>query len=360
MAIEQSPSGGRHTASDGQSSRASQTITSLATARDEAHEIQLRYKISTPTMKPLNSIVTSPDRRQVLEQACHAMEFRSIPIQANETSFFRYINDNTSIPYRLMEPVSEPWHKAFLLVQIDLTGAGWPNKISAQGRKDLYKDRGRIHGLLDRVIKCLIDIMGSRGDGRGVVVGLDVLRSVKAGVWEGGDVELLQVPNIGQAKIETLGKAGVTTIKQLAELEFYHIERILSRNPPFGQNMRQQLRGFPCLMFGLELVGTHAPIGDDRNAKDVPRPNNPWKIVRMTLAYENDDVPNWKEKTPWVTLVLEGEDGRLLWFWRGSVKKLKGSKELIVGLDASQGEKIKVSFACEEIVGTMIRRDVTL
>lgn len=311
-------------------------------------------------MKTLGSIVTSPDRRQVLEQACQAMEFRSIPIKANETGFFRYINDNTPIPYRLMEPVSEPWHKAFLLVQIDLTGAGWPNKISAQGRKDLYKDRGRIHALLDRVIRCIVDISGSRGDGRGVVVGLDVLRSVKAGVWEGGDVELLQVPNIGRAKVETLGKAGISTVKQLAELEFYHIERILSRNPPFGQNMRQQLRGFPCLTFGLEIVGTRTRTSNDHNEGGVPKSNNPWRIVRMTLAYENDEVPNWKEKIPWVTLVLEGQDGRLLWFWRGSVKKLQGSKELIVGLDTAQGEKVKVSFSCEEIVGTMIRRDVTL
>jgi ATP-dependent DNA helicase HFM1/MER3 len=35
-----------------------------------------------------------------------------------------------------------------------------------------------------------------------------------------------------------------------------------------------------------------------------------------------------------------------------------GNKEIIVGLSAKSGEQLKVSFACEEIVGTMVKMEV--
>jgi hypothetical protein len=73
------------------------------------------------------------------------------------------------------------------------------------------------------------------------------------------------------------------------------------------------------------------------------------------LAYENVQVPLWNKNNPWVTLVVEGDDGRLLWFWRGSVKKLTEYRELVVSLELKSGEKIGIHLACEEIVGTVVR-----
>jgi len=63
----------------------------------------------------------------------------------------------------------------------------------------------------------------------------------------------------------------------------------------------------------------------------------------------------WAESTPWTTIVIEGDDGRLVYFWRGSVRRLSGGKELVLRLDPKDGEKLKVTFACEGIVGTMVR-----
>lgn len=213
-------------------------------------------------MKALIAIKDKPDRRSILEKACFATEFRSFPIKAAEKGFFRHVNDHTLIPFMIREIVSEPQHKVFLLVQIDLQRTGWPNKLSAAARKELQQEKGRIYPILERVLRCLIDILGSRFDGSGVTAGLDVLRSVKSGLWEGGGSELLQVEGVGAVKMKKLNDAGIQSIRQLANLEFYHIERLLSRNPPFGQNVRHQLSGFPVLTLKMDILSqVDAPTG---------------------------------------------------------------------------------------------------
>lgn len=83
-------------------------------------------------------------------------------------------------------------------------------------------------------------------------------------------------------------------------------------------------------------------------------------MVRMVIGFENEQLPHWKTKTPWTTLVIEGDDGRLVWFWRGSVKRMEGGKEMVVRLGARRGEQLKLAFACEGVVGTMIRESFSI
>ncbi|KAI6778223.1 meiotic helicase [Emericellopsis cladophorae] len=304
--------------------------------------LQLRYKLSTPTFSILSAIPASPDRRAILQTASQATEFGSFPIHAGEKAFFRTINETKPIPYLIREAVSQPWHKVFLLVQIDLMNDGWPSKLSAAARKELYRERGRIYNILEKCLRCVVDILGQRMDGHGVSTGLDVLRSIKAGVWEGNGQDLLQVEGIGPARAAKLTKAGIRNILQLSGMEFFHIERLLSRNPPFGQQILRAVACFPLLNLKLDVV----PRGREGD--------NNW-IVRILISYDNEKMPQWKKARPWTTLVIEGEDGRLIWFWRGSTKKLGGGKEMVVSLNAKKDEQLKVIFACEEVVGTMIK-----
>lgn len=323
------------------------------------NDIRLRYQLSLPTLRSLSTIDKAPDRRKVLETACHAAEFRSFPIKQDQKNLFREINDHTGIPYPVNGLVTDPWQKVFLLIQIDLSRGGWPNKISANGRKELMRESGRIFVVLDRVLRCLADIFGEREDGRGVTVTLDVLRSVKAKVWEGTEMELLQVEGIGAAKMKRLTDAGIKTIKQLAGLEFYHIERLLSRNPPFGHQMLTQLSGFPLLHMQLSMISEYVSTQDGKQDEVASIPYQSW-IARVVLGYSNDALPIWCKRNPWATLVIEGDDGRLLWFWRGSVKRMETVKVMFVRLNARKGENIKAAFACEGVVGTLIRTTLVI
>ncbi|KAJ4328216.1 hypothetical protein N0V84_001418 [Fusarium piperis] len=328
------------------------------------HEIQLRYKLAPSTFKTLCTIQSHPARPDILKKACFATEFRSFPIKRGETAFFRAINDCTGIPYPIPENISQPWHKVFLLVQLNMSRAPWPNKLTGPARKELNQDLRRMYSALDSVLRCLVDILGERGDGKGVRTALDVLRSVKANVWEGSENELLQVEGIGAVKKERLAKAGIKSIRKLAKLEFYHIERLLSRNPPFGQTMLHQLAGFPVLTLDFEIVGQYTPTAESSGESIQSCPEQHigrslW-IARAVVGFTNEDTPNWNSHTPWLTLVVEGKDGRLVWFWRGSAKRLVGSKEMIIGLAAEKGEELKIVLACEEIVGTMIQMNVAV
>ncbi|PNP47284.1 hypothetical protein TGAMA5MH_01100 [Trichoderma gamsii] len=323
------------------------------------NEIRLRYRLSLPTLRSLFEIEKAPDRRKVLETACLAAEFRCFPIRPEEKNLLREINDHTGIPYPIIGNATEPWQKVSLLVQIDLSRNGWPNKISANARKELLRESGRIYIVLDSVLRCLADILGEREDGRGVTVTLDVLRSVKAKVWEGTDMELLQVDGIGAAKMKRLVDAGVKSIKHLAGLEFYHIERLLSRNPPFGHQMIHQLSGFPLLYLHLDAVTTCTLPQDDRQ-NTTTSVHHPACVVRVVLGFANEIVPTWRKRCPWTTLVIEGDDGRLLWFWRGSVKRIENSKTMFARLDVKKGETIKATFACEGIIGTLVRLTMTV
>ncbi|KIL93393.1 hypothetical protein FAVG1_03374 [Fusarium avenaceum] len=339
-------------------------------ASEPSREIQLRYEVAASTFKTLCEIKPNPATYDILRKACSATEFNSFPINKGEAAFFRAINDSIGIPYQVKEFISQPWHKVFLFVQVDLLKTGWPNKLSGPARQNLHKELGRMYKLLDRVLRCLVDILGDRGDGKGVRTALDVLRSVKAGVWEKSENQLLQVEGIGQAKRDKLIRANIKSIKELSTIQFYHIERILSRNPPYGQSVLHKVAGFPVLTLDFEIISQYIPdtaaslqtslaiCETNQSPVNKPATSQSLWIARVILGFANEKIPHWKARTPWLTLVVEGGDGRLVWFWRGSAKKLVDSKELVIGLSAKSGEQLKVTFACEEIVGTMIEMDV--
>jgi ATP-dependent DNA helicase HFM1/MER3 len=127
--------------------------------------------------------------------------------------------------------------------------------------------------------------------------------------------------------------------------------------------MKRLVANFPLLKLDFELIRRHdsvdvgsiTQIGETSASTGVH--TDMW-IARVVLGYGNDQLPEWKKRIPWTTFVVEGEDGRLVWFWRGSVKRLCENKEMLIGLGVKRGETLKVTFACEEVVGTMVRHSV--
>lgn len=327
---------------------------------DALDEIRKRYPLAPETFANICKIAAQPDRSAVFQTACTAVELQALSIRPGERAWLRHVNEHTPIPYPIREPVTAPWHKASLLVQADLTGQPWPAKLTQSARKELHGDRAPVFSIFNLVVRCTIDVLGHRGDGRGLSVGLDVLRSLHARVWEssGGGGELLQVPGIGPAKMRLLADAGVRTVRRLAGLECYHVERLVSRNPPYGQSLKRQLATFPLLTLAAESLGEAAA------AKR--------RMVRLVMGFENAALPRWKGRTPWVSCVVEGVDGeakgRLLWFWRGSIKRLAppgdgvgaAGKEVVVGVVGYQGCKVRVTLACEVLVGTMVQKELEL
>lgn len=108
------------------------------------------------------------------------------------------------------------------------------------------------------------------------------------------------------------------------------------------------LAKFPLLTLSATMLGPYEPKSKASSLENM------W-LARFVLGYNNKDMPAWKDKKPWTTLLVEGDDGRLVWFWRGTVRSLSKGKDLVVKIHAVKQESLVVTFACEEIVGTAVR-----
>ncbi|KAL2168415.1 hypothetical protein VTG60DRAFT_7276 [Thermothelomyces hinnuleus] len=126
--------------------------------------------------------------------------------------------------------------------------------------------------------------------------------------------KLTQVPSIGPVGMRKLASKDIHTVLQLADKDHDEIERLMSRQPPFGKNLQAQLDRFPRLHMEAAVVGH----------KVQRRAEEPVLIeVKATLRYLNSKgPPNWLGRSPALTFLAETHGGVLVYFWRGSIKKL--------------------------------------
>ncbi|GJC98914.1 DEAD/DEAH box DNA helicase [Colletotrichum higginsianum] len=304
----------------------------------------LRYSLSPRTIRALAALPRAAPPDEILRCAASATEFLSFTFSPPEKVAFAGINNDPSTRWHLREPLAQPWHKVFLVAQCEATGGDYGDKLSLHARNDLYACRSRIVDILGQVLRACADLMGARRDAVGLRRALETWRGVVSGSWEGMPTELLQVPGIGPKKAGLLAKHGVKFVRQLADMEFYHIERILSRNPPFGQKIVRTLAHFPRLALAVDVAkreeGTHRVI------------------VRALLGCSNREIPTWKNKSPSVTLAAETTNGTLVFFWRGKVGSLMSGKELVFPVEATSGDAVFVWASCEEIAGTYVTGEV--
>ncbi|GKT52325.1 LOW QUALITY PROTEIN: uncharacterized protein ColSpa_12506 [Colletotrichum spaethianum] len=304
------------------------------TPRNNAPLLPLPKNNPRPRLPPPRR---SPRRDSPLRGLRHRVPL--IYLLAPEKGAFTGINNDPSTRWHLREPLALPWHKVFLVAQCEAAGGDYGEKLSLQARNNLYAARNRIVKILGQVLRACADVMGARRDAVGLRRTLETWRGV-----EGLATELLQVPGIGPKKADVLVKHGVQSVRQLADLEFYHIERILCRNPPFGQKVLRSLAHFPRLALVIDVA---------RRGEGIEK-----AIVRAVLGCSNREIPVWKEKAPSVTLAAEIPDGKLVFFWRGKVKSLMAGKELAFPVEAAPDQKVFVWASCEEIAGTYVTGEV--
>ncbi|TDZ16572.1 hypothetical protein Cob_v010505 [Colletotrichum orbiculare MAFF 240422] len=280
----------------------------------EHQAIMTRHRLSRPTIRSLTLLPRAPEPMEILRCASSATELRSFVFNPLEKGAFSAINNDPSTRWPVKEQLTQPWHKVYLVAQCEASGGDYGARLCRAARVDLLSSRTQI-----------VKVLGQ----------------------EGKATELLQVPDIGPKKIQKLVEAGVMTVRRLSELDFFDIERILSRNPPFGQNMVQILAHFPRLVLSVDI-----PKRDGAEKK---------LIVRTVLGCANVETPVWKGKEPWVSLAAETSDGRLAFFWRGQARSLMSGKELVFPVEANTGgQTVFVWASCEEIAGTVVTAEVAV
>lgn len=244
-------------------------------------------------------------------------------------------------------------HKASLLLQATL-GCVDLSDVPEPARRQIALDTTLLLERMHRLVRAIVECKASDLDGVTCRVALDLARSMAARAWEGKSMQLTQVSQLGPVFMRKFVASGITTVHDLANACASNIERILSRNPPFGKKMADELAHFPRLTLEARIA-TETPRALDSDRQPVAR-------IDAILGFSNTiGKPKWRGKIPSVTFMAETTDGVLAHWWRGSIKRFKEeenhkmSLQFEVGLN-SVTEEVVCYFACEDIVGTLVTK----
>jgi ATP-dependent DNA helicase HFM1/MER3 len=212
-------------------------------------------------------------------------------------------------------------------------------------------ERKLVFERLNRLVRAVIDCKGHDRDSVGTKTALELARSLVAGSWEGRATQLTQVPNIGPVGMRKLASKNIRTVLELAAKDYDEIERLMSRQAPFGKKLQADLERFPRLDMDLAVVSW----------KILPRSEEPVVIeVKATLRYLNrNGPPNWSNRVPALTFLVESGNGTLAYFWRGSMRKLDKQSGFELGFSVglrNVRDCVVCHFSCEEIVGTVVSK----
>ncbi|KAI1452246.1 P-loop containing nucleoside triphosphate hydrolase protein [Annulohypoxylon moriforme] len=314
-----------------------------------------RYMVNFDTMKQLLSIPHGAPLKEILTTLSKAIEFKDFRFKPDERTLFRELNKSPFILHSIKDTVTQSWHKVFLMVQVHLGGVELPNeKGFGHLRQRIAIEKAAIFDKLNRLARCFVDCRVFDGDGLSTKAGLELIRGLVANSWENKPSQLSQIPGFGPVMVRKWVSHGVNTVLGLAERDFSEIERVSSRNPPYGMNLLKTLEKFPRLDMKTQLTPPTARLSHPEDSVTV--------TLKVNLRHCNiGGVPTWNGRVPAVTFMVMTTDGNLAYFWRGNLTKIDKS----VGLDLrfpvalnSPDEQINCYFSCEEIVGTQVMKVV--
>lgn len=156
-------------------------------------------------------------------------------------------------------------------------------------KTNMTQDKNMVFKHSVRILRCLIDCQEGLKDATAVLSALKLARCMQGRVWENTASELRQLSGIGAGMVRRFVNADVRSIRKLATLEAHQIETILSRNPPYGTKLLEQVKRIPNLTVSARLVEMqkvsssptgllrHSLMTDSRGAKVILRCSRLWR-----------------------------------------------------------------------------------
>ncbi|KAI1473119.1 P-loop containing nucleoside triphosphate hydrolase protein [Daldinia caldariorum] len=312
-----------------------------------------RYMVNFETMKDLLSIPRGASLQETLITLCKAVEFKDFRFKPEERALFRELNKSPFILHPIKETLAQTWHKIFVMIQVHLRGVELPNEKGIGFLKQkIAMDKAAIFDRMNRLVRCFVDCRAFDSDGLGTKIGLELARALAANSWDYKPSQLSQIPGSGPVMVRKWVSHGVNTVLGLADRDFGEIERISSRNPPYGMRLLKTLESFPRL-----AMEAHLTSGTARSSQPEC---NVMVAVKVNLRYCNTrGVPKWNDRIPAVTLMALTTDGNLAYLWRGNLNKINKSSGIDLTFPVALSgpdQKISCYFSCEEIVGTQVAK----
>lgn len=263
-------------------------------------------------------------------------------MKPTERAAFREFNKSPFIKYPIKENVSTTAHKISLIIQVQLGGVDTPNDKEFN-RRQYQTDKTLVFERIHRLVRCVVDCKAVDCDALATQNALELSRSVSAEFWEHLPLQLRQIPSIGPAAVKKMVTAGINSVAKLIATDSATIERILTRNPPFGHKLLDTLKTFPRLTLSAEIMGRIVKAGQLPKVK-----------IRARLGLKNQKAPFWRHRQISLTFVAGISNGNLAHFWRGNIKNLEKGFEVHFSTELSNSsDAISCFLACDEIIGTV-------
>ncbi|KAL5353668.1 ATP-dependent DNA helicase MER3 [Pseudogymnoascus australis] len=301
-----------------------------------------RYMVKFETMQLLLSIPEHAGIGQILHIISQASEFKDLRMKPTERAAFREFNKSPFIKYPIKENVSTTAHKISLIIQAQLGGVDTPNDKEFN-RRQYQTDKAMVFERVHRLVRCAVECKAVDCDALATQNALELSRSISAEYWEHLPLQLRQIPNIGPAAVKKMVTAGINSIEKLIATDSATIERVLTRNPPFGHKLLDTLKAFPRLTLTVEVMGRIVKSGQLPKVK-----------IRARLGLKNQKAPFWRHRQISLTFVAGISNGNLAHFWRGNIKSLEKGFEVHFSTELSNSsDAISCFLACDEIIGTV-------
>ncbi|KAK4502972.1 hypothetical protein PRZ48_006399 [Zasmidium cellare] len=309
----------------------------------EFGDVMARYYLKFDTMKDLLAMPEQAKLSEIVSTVAQAAEFKDIRFRAGEKPIYKELNKHGSIRFQIPGNIDSTAHKVSLIIQSTLGAIELPTEESKH-QIEYASAKSTIFQHAHRLICCIIDCQLYLKDATSARNALMLARSLGSGTWDDAPLHMMQLPDLGIVRTRKLAAANFRSIEDIESGDPRRIEMVLSRNPPYGDQLREQAKAFPRLRISLKTLDRPVIKGDEGVTVKV----------KAEIGFLNEKPPETlRGKIVFVCLLVETSDGRLAFFARVSGKKLGKGQELLFTADlTSHTQMIRGYVMCDEFAGT--------
>jgi len=285
----------------------------------EFGDAMARYYLQFETMKVILALPPKAKLSEILSAVAQAAEFRDIRFRGGEKSTYKELNKNSSIKFPIPVNLDQPAHKVSLVIQAVLGAIDLPSEDYKQ-RLEFGVAKATIFQQAQRFVRCIVDCQLFLDDAVSTRNALMLARSLGAQVWDDSPLHMKQLDGVGLVSVRKLAVAGIKSIEDIETTEAHRLEGILSRNPPYGEQLQKKAKAFPKLRISMKTVGE--PI--------IKKGQHVTVNIKAEISFLNETIPTmFQGRQVYVCLLAETSDGHKVHFARISAKKLGAGQEVM-------------------------------
>ncbi|KAM9349950.1 putative ATP-dependent DNA helicase HFM1 [Symphorus nematophorus] len=311
----------------------------------ETGRIMARYCVAFDTIKQFSKVAGTENLSDLIKMVSKSREFSDIQLRVNERRPLNTLNrdkNRITIRFPVEGKIRTSEMKVNCLIQAQL------GSISIQDF-GLTQDAAKIFRNGIRISKCMSEFLSqpSKTGFSALLNSLILAKCFRAKLWENSPYVSKQLEKIGQTLSTAMVNAGLTTFSKIEQTHARELELILSRHPPFGNQIRESVIHLPKYEVTLEQLPRYSCTTAEIVVK-VSLKNQAQLLSRRT-------APNHH----YVSLIIGNSDNTVVFLQKLMdlvlLKRGSWSKKIEVA-KALKGEEISVNLISSEYVGLDIQQ----